>query len=403
MKFSAALLALNISVASAAEVDVYLLGGQSNMQGLGKIQELTKSQKQLPSNIYFWNSQAFEPMVVGKTKLSDRRAEFGPELNFAKTISEGSKPVYIIKFSASGMPLHHGWNGNNWQGGEPTIGRVNFYPGKNATDLNKGAIYKQMSAKFVAGIEDLKKQGHTPVVRGFVWMQGEQDSKNEVSAKSYAASLKNLKRRVAEDTGADDLAMSFGQVLPYEDAAARFTHRHEIREQMKSADMSSGKPENIFKTRMVPTEGFPLKADTVHYNTKGQLLLGAALANALKEAQSAGEKLYLYPNGKVPQFPDGFEHKKKNQLDPDRITETSNPYMSVYLSDSKVNTKKAMLIFPGGGYSVLSEKKEGDSVAAYFASQGINCFVVNYRVSNKSRSAERDTNSLGQCSTPEKL
>ena len=43
----------------AGEVDVYLLGGQSNMEGQGAITDLTEEQKQFPNNVYFWNGAQF--------------------------------------------------------------------------------------------------------------------------------------------------------------------------------------------------------------------------------------------------------------------------------------------------------------------------------------------------------
>ena len=77
------------------------------------------------------------------------------------------------------------------------------------------------------------------------------------------------------------MPVAFGQVLPHEPAMERFTHRAEIRAQMAAADARSGKPESIPGVTMVSTDGFPLKPDTVHYDAKGQVMLGEAFAKAL--------------------------------------------------------------------------------------------------------------------------
>ncbi len=61
------------------EVDVYLLGGQSNMQGVGKIAELSKSIPEKILYAFYWNGSEFEPLVLGKTKVSTRVGEFGPK------------------------------------------------------------------------------------------------------------------------------------------------------------------------------------------------------------------------------------------------------------------------------------------------------------------------------------
>lgn len=166
------LTALIISPALAGNVNVYLLGGQSNMQGIGFIKDLTPEQQHIPAGTYFWNNATFEPLELGETKTSGRVGELGPEVGFAQNIQTDSpqpeKNTYIIKHYASGMPLHHGWNRNKWLGGKPAPKRVNFYPGTSASDPNQGVLYRNMITRFQKGIAALKAQGHTPVIRGFL-------------------------------------------------------------------------------------------------------------------------------------------------------------------------------------------------------------------------------------------
>lgn len=266
-----------------AEADVWLLGGQSNMQGIAKIAGLPAEVPRAVPHAFFWNGEAFEPLVLGRTRTSAREGEFGPEVGFALGIATADRPVYLVKYHASGMPLHHGWHGNQWAGGEPQPERRNFHPGENPDDPNQGTLYRAMLARFQAGLDQLREDGRKPNIRGFLWMQGEQDSKHPESATNYAASLKRLRARLAADLGAaPELPLVFGQVLPYEPALERFTHRTEIRAQMAAADMESGKPEAMARTRMVSTDGFGLVADTVHYNADGQLRLGRGFASAMK-------------------------------------------------------------------------------------------------------------------------
>lgn len=266
-------------------VDVYLLGGQSNMQGIAKINNLPAEYARTKAvlHTFFWNGTVFEPFILGTTQTSTRAGEFGPELGFALAMATAERPVYLIKYHASGQPLHHGWNGNRWVGGAPAFDRRNFYPGERPDDTNQGLLYAKMLKRFRAGICALEAQGHTSVVRGFLWMQGEQDSKNEVSATTYAASLKRLHRRIAEDLDLEkSLPMVFGQVNPHEPPLDRFTYRDEIRDQMAAADSASGRPESIEGVSMVSTDGFGMLPDTVHYNAAGQLRLGKEFAVALK-------------------------------------------------------------------------------------------------------------------------
>ncbi|MEZ5303188.1 MAG: sialate O-acetylesterase [Verrucomicrobiales bacterium] len=260
-----------------------MLSGQSNMQGIGLLKNLGEDWQQPIPEAQFWNGKAFETLDPGKTKLSSRAGEFGPELAFAKAMAAAhpGKTFYLIKFHRSGQPLYHGWDGNKWAGGDPQPGRANFYPGETKDDPAKGKHYLDMMKVYGSALDALRKEGKTPAIRGFLWMQGEQDAKHEDSAATYAASLRRLKARIEEDLGAEAMPVAFGQVLPHEPAMERFTQRAEIRAQMAAADARSGKPESIPGVTMVSTDGFPLKPDTVHYDAKGQVMLGEAFAKAL--------------------------------------------------------------------------------------------------------------------------
>lgn len=361
----------------AAEVDVYLLGGQSNMQGIGKLKNLPKEYHKAVKDTYIYFGNKLEPLVIGETQTSHRKGEMGPEVGFALNI-KSDHPVYLLKYAASGMPLNPGWNGKNWEGGEPAPKRTNFYPGLNPEDPNKGLLYEAMLKQFQKGLDAIKAEGHTPVIKGFAWMQGEADSKHEVSANSYASNLKLLRDRLAEDVHVDRLPMVYGQVLPHEPALPRFTHRKEIRSQMAIADMGSGKPEAIHLAKMISTDGFPLLKDTVHYNALGQLKLGTEMAKAMNILQMSGKQTNLWPD-EIPGFGKDFKPQPYKQIDSGHITETSQPTITTYPAMGKP-TGHALVILPGGGYRVLADMKEGENVAAFYSARGITCFVVRYRV-----------------------
>jgi acetyl esterase/lipase len=60
------------------------------------------------------------------------------------------------------------------------------------------------------------------------------------------------------------------------------------------------------------------------------------------------------------------------------FTTNPNPEISVYMP--KANSLGiGLIIFPGGGYSVLADH-EGQDYAEYFSKKGITCFVVRYRL-----------------------
>lgn len=268
---------------NAEEVDVYLLSGQSNMQGIGLVSNLPSDWQGPLEGAWFWNGSDFETLEPGKTRSSTREGEFGPEVGLARTLlqKEPSRPFYLIKFYRSGQPLDPGWNGYQWAGDPAGPNRANFYPGLTQDDPNQGKHYQAMMEMYRKALERLVEDGKIPVIRGMAWMQGEQDSKNAISAGRYAHNLRRLRERIRQDLNSEPFPLVFGQVLPYTPAMERFTHRMEIREQMRRLDERTGCLESEPGIRMISTDGFELKPDTVHYTAKGLMKLGAAFGENL--------------------------------------------------------------------------------------------------------------------------
>lgn len=273
---------------------VYLLAGQSNMAGVGQAGGLTESWQQPIEGAYIYRDGAFKTLAVGD------KGRFGPELGFAHYLRHnqpGRPEVYLIKFALSGQPLDAGWDGgsadgSSWVGPEPAPGRKTFYPGTSPDDPNVGLFYRRMMEHVDAGLAALRAGGKRPMLCGIVWMQGEQDAKNAVSAGRYDRSLGLLKQRITQDvrgSAAQSVPLVFGQVLPYEPAMARFTHRDLIRQRMAEADHRSGSERAVADVWMVSTDGMPLNDDTVHYSTQGQLELGQAFGLEILKAERAAE------------------------------------------------------------------------------------------------------------------
>lgn len=60
------------------------------------------------------------------------------------------------------------------------------------------------------------------------------------------------------------------------------------------------------------------------------------------------------------------------------------PTLEVYLADKTKSTGAAVVICPGGGYSVIVYDGEGVSTAKEFAKNGVTAFVLKYRLPNDS-------------------
>ena len=63
-----------------------------------------------------------------------------------------------------------------------------------------------------------------------------------------------------------------------------------------------------------------------------------------------------------------------------RVSNVQTPVLEAYLPDRNIATGKAVIIFPGGGYSILAYDWEGTKFAEWLQSHGIAGIVVKYRL-----------------------
>jgi acetyl esterase/lipase len=68
----------------------------------------------------------------------------------------------------------------------------------------------------------------------------------------------------------------------------------------------------------------------------------------------------------------------------ERISNVRNPGINIYLPARETATGEAVIIYPGGGYSILAIGHEGYDVAKRFTEMGIAAFVVKYRLPHDS-------------------
>ena len=87
----------------------------------------------------------------------------------------------------------------------------------------------------------------------------------------------------------------------------------------------------------------------------------------------------LYPDGVPNSKPTPDTYVEKDNT-PGRRGFVSIPTITPYLVKNGTATGTGVIIFPGGGYSILAIDKEGDSIARAFNQIGINAFVIKYRL-----------------------
>lgn len=93
----------------------------------------------------------------------------------------------------------------------------------------------------------------------------------------------------------------------------------------------------------------------------------------------AQEEIKLYPNGAAEsnelQVPESFRDKEF-------IVDISEARMYAYPAAKEKANGTAVLICPGGGYSGVSQIKEGSEIAKWFNDLGVTAFVLYYRMPN---------------------
>jgi hypothetical protein len=289
---------------------VFILAGQSNMQGKGTIRHLErlvaenpgaygdlKCDDQWRQRDDVWIDYLSDggrkkgKLTVGYGTPEDR---IGPELGFGYTVGDAlDEPVLIIKYAVGGRAIALEFR-------PPSSGPIDpcSIPAKlkkqiEAGQKKPGSEYRRMMAHIREALDHLGgwAPGHDlrPVeLAGFVWFQGWNDQYNGFE-QSYRQNMANFIRDVRRDLRAPRLpfvigGMGQGGSEPlYKSALIR-------KAQAATAEMAEFKNDNV---RFAPTAPYWRDGDHgdggYHYNGNAEtfLLIGRAFAKAILEMQPA--------------------------------------------------------------------------------------------------------------------
>lgn len=263
------------------EIDVYLIGGQSNATGQGYMINLPDD-FEIDKAVRFFYSQQ---LGGGGTALewgslcqaSETPDKFGVELSMGTTLKQlnPNREIALIKHALSGSNLYSQWN-----------------PGENKNDT---AYFGTEFKKFIHTVEDglikLEAKGFKPKIKAMVWQQGEGDARDIAgmeNSENYGANLNHLIKRIREQLSAPKMLFVYGYVIPV--PLERFTGREEVREGQKHVDQNSGHKLALKGAFVVETDDLPLRCDEpnspypddkVHFNTYGILELGKHFAEKI--------------------------------------------------------------------------------------------------------------------------
>ncbi len=282
-------------------IKVFLLAGQSNMDGYGYVKELPKNLSKTQKDIWIFhgNSAAdddtqngskgiWEQLKPGhgtgfnsdgeKNNLSDR---FGVELSFAQRIQElyPNDKIAIIKYSRGGTAIDTlvGSGAGCW---EPDF---NGKTGINQYDHCLKTVQNAFN------VNDINNDGKEDVLvpMGIVWMQGESDAHSEETGLRYYYNLKRLMNLLRASLRVDDLPVVVGKISDsWNDPDGKVWDWGEL---VQYAEEKFAKTDA--KAGIVRTTRYYKYSDKWHYDSPGFIDLGKQFAN----------KAYELNEGKVPE------------------------------------------------------------------------------------------------------
>jgi len=285
---------------------VFVLMGQSNMQGTGLAKELKAPYNEKHDRIRIWANGRWEYFVPSQ--------RFGPGVSLAHQLADfwPNDTIGIIKVAVGGTGIC-GFE-KNWS----------FERAELTFDGKKGPLYKDLM-NAVAEAKNISQ----PEFCGFFWKQGAADGTKKVLAEEYYDTFKQLVSDLRTDLGAPNLPvfvpvyMSNGELLK---TVLSNMSDEDVLEAKKSASKPSANDEELLKlllsyledngslkafgkrpyiakvimaqnragrdipnvTTLYPGK-LPKGADGTHYSSEGYISLGKMTASAIEAFYIAKE------------------------------------------------------------------------------------------------------------------
>jgi iduronate 2-sulfatase len=246
---------------------IYLLAGQSNMDGRGKSKELVGDlagfAKPFDNVLIRYSSgghkrklrdgQGLIPLQPG---CNESPEQFGPEIGFGHAMAKAAptQSILIIKVSEGGTSLRDDWNPDNPK-----------------------SLYHRLMQVGKETCDSLTQQGATYEIAGMAWHQGESDADQ---ADEYAKRLAAFIDRIRADLKQPDLPFVIGEIC-----AANKQYQGVIAAQKQVAAAVKG-------VSFASSQGLTTQDANVHFDFRSQIELGRRLAEAMPKppAKPAGRK-----------------------------------------------------------------------------------------------------------------
>ena len=225
-------------LAEEKPLKVFILAGQSNMLGKGKVHELPAELKG-PQKLVQMTLNGKGWAALSPSKKED--GSVGLEFSFAKEMSSRlNQPIGIIKQAIGGTSLAKDWN--------PEAPK---------------SLYANLLVKVLAA-----QQARRVEIVGMCWLQGERDSRQQEMADSYAENLSRFIRRARKDFHSLNMFFVAGRVNP------PYPFIKAVRLAQEKCPLPGYAFVDCDKLSKIPP-------GDLHYDTKGLVELGRKFADAM--------------------------------------------------------------------------------------------------------------------------
>lgn len=235
------------------KLDLYLLIGQSNMAGRGKVDSDDRPSrvrllKFSPHNAW---TAGIEPLHYDKPAIAG--ACIGTSFGRAMADADKSVTVGLIPCAVGGTPLQR------WSKG--------------------GDLYNQALERARLAMKD-------GTLKGILWHQGENDAGAEDTARSYGERLAQMVKDLRADLGAGDVpfvAGKLGEFLPTRTKDGKPDFWPVVNEQLDTL------PSRVPHTAVAASTGLKHRGDQVHFDTPSLREFGQRYAKAMMELQGGAK------------------------------------------------------------------------------------------------------------------
>lgn len=288
-------------------INVYLIGGQSNAVGYGLDTNnmIANSDERFVTgfdNVLYYGAQerwsghypnqSFEPLKLGYGVDWNRS---GAEIGIASAVADNGEMNAVIKCAWGATHLYPDtfFDISKTQGTwtSPT------YLRNNNVDVSKnpliGRMYTWFEETVLNGINLLKEEGYNPIVKGMWWMQGEAEMYTVEMASAYEELLDTLimdvRQSVSNITGSDYSEMPFVFGLPSWNKSHPNAPAYE--KSVRNAMISVANDSNVINANYVDCSSL-VQHDTWHFDAAGQKYLGESFVERLEELQEGNNAMF---------------------------------------------------------------------------------------------------------------